>query len=45
MDIIETMKKRQSVRDFSEQPISAEHYKIILEAAIMLQSEERPITL
>ncbi len=33
MDIIETMKKRQSVRDFSEQPISAEHYKIILEAA------------
>lgn len=33
MDIIETMKKRQSVREFDEQPISDEHYQIILEAA------------
>ena len=33
MDILDTIKKRQSVRDFSEEKISEEHLKIILAAA------------
>ncbi|HOF53120.1 MAG TPA: nitroreductase family protein [Bacilli bacterium] len=33
MDILDTIKKRQSVRDFSEEKISEEHLKIILDAA------------
>ena len=33
MDILETIKKRQSVRDLSEEKISEEHLKIILDAA------------